>query len=135
MVQVARRRLVSALFIGAAAVTAHAVSVPSAQALAAAAAQHNTTTQPQGAVSTDGAKHNEVVSKVVADALNGHSKPIKGSKITLLGMAYKKDVDDPRESPGFELMELLLEKGAVVLSGTGQELLADAYVQKAFLGR
>ena len=41
-------------------------------------------------------------------------KPIKGSKITLLGMAYKKDVDDPRESPGFELMELLLRKGAVV---------------------
>src|SRR5262249_34480020 len=31
-----------------------------------------------------------------------------------LGMAYKKDVDDPRESPGFELMELLLQKGAVV---------------------
>ena len=29
-------------------------------------------------------------------------------------MAYKKDVDDPRESPGFELMELLLEKGAEV---------------------
>ena len=45
-----------------------------------------------------------VVSKV-ADALNDRCKPIKGSKITLLGMAYKKDVDDPRESPGFELME------------------------------
>ena len=54
-----------------------------------------------------------VVSKV-ADALNDQSKPIKGSKITLLGMAYKKDVDDPRESPGFELMDLLLQKGAVV---------------------
>jgi UDP-N-acetyl-D-glucosamine dehydrogenase len=54
-----------------------------------------------------------VVSRV-ADALNAHAKPIRGSKITLLGMAYKKDVDDPRESPGFELMELLLEKGAIV---------------------
>jgi UDP-N-acetyl-D-glucosamine dehydrogenase len=54
-----------------------------------------------------------VVSKV-ADALNDRGKPIKGSKITLLGMAYKKDVDDPRESPGFELMELLLKKGAAV---------------------
>ena len=54
-----------------------------------------------------------VVSKV-ADALNDRGKPVKGSKITLLGMAYKKDVDDPRESPGFELMELLLQKGAVV---------------------
>jgi UDP-N-acetyl-D-glucosamine dehydrogenase len=50
----------------------------------------------------------------VADALNDHAKAVKGSKIALLGMAYKKDVDDPRESPGFELMELLLAKGAVV---------------------
>ena len=54
-----------------------------------------------------------VVSRVV-DALNEQSKPVKGSSITLLGMAYKKDVDDPRESPGFELMDLLLRKGAVV---------------------
>jgi UDP-N-acetyl-D-glucosamine dehydrogenase len=54
-----------------------------------------------------------VVSRV-ADALNEHAKAIKGSKILLLGMAYKKDVDDPRESPGFELMELLLHKGAIV---------------------
>src|SRR5205807_956321 len=49
-----------------------------------------------------------------ADALNERGKPVKGSKITLLGMAYKKDVDDPRESPGFELLELLLRKGANV---------------------
>jgi UDP-N-acetyl-D-glucosamine dehydrogenase len=49
-----------------------------------------------------------------ADALNEQGKPIKNSKITLLGMAYKKDVDDARESPGFEVMELLLEKGACV---------------------
>ena len=48
----------------------------------------------------------------VADALNDRGKPVKGSKVLLLGMAYKKDVDDPRESPGFELMDLLLEKGA-----------------------
>ena len=54
-----------------------------------------------------------VVSRV-ADALNDRGKPLKGSKITLLGMAYKKDVDDPRESPGFELMELLIAKGAAV---------------------
>jgi len=50
----------------------------------------------------------------VGDALNERGRPVKGSKIALLGMAYKKDVDDPRESPGFELMELLLKKGAVV---------------------
>jgi UDP-N-acetyl-D-glucosamine dehydrogenase len=54
-----------------------------------------------------------VVSKV-ADALNDRGKAVKGSKVTILGMAYKKDVDDPRESPGFELIELLLAKGAVV---------------------
>jgi UDP-N-acetyl-D-glucosamine dehydrogenase len=54
-----------------------------------------------------------VVGKV-ADALNDRGKALKGSKVLLLGMAYKKDVDDPRESPGFELMDLLLEKGAEV---------------------
>jgi UDP-N-acetyl-D-glucosamine dehydrogenase len=54
-----------------------------------------------------------VVNKV-ADALNQRGKPVKGSKVALLGMAYKKDVDDPRESPGFELMDLLLKKGAVI---------------------
>jgi len=54
-----------------------------------------------------------VVSKVV-DALNEHGKPVKGSKVAILGMAYKKDVDDARESPGLELLELLRRKGAVV---------------------
>src|SRR5262249_7001164 len=54
-----------------------------------------------------------VVNKV-ADALNDHGKPVRGSKVALLGMAYKKDVDDPRESPGFELMDLLLKRGALV---------------------
>jgi UDP-N-acetyl-D-glucosamine dehydrogenase len=50
----------------------------------------------------------------IGDALNDRGKAIKGSRIALLGMAYKKDVDDARESPGLELMELLLDKGAVV---------------------
>lgn len=54
-----------------------------------------------------------VVSKVV-EALNERGKPIKGSKILLLGAAYKKDVGDPRESPGIELLELLLRKGGDV---------------------
>ena len=48
----------------------------------------------------------------LSEALNDQGKPIKGSKIGLLGVAYKKDVDDPRESPSFKLMELLLERGA-----------------------
>jgi UDP-N-acetyl-D-glucosamine dehydrogenase len=54
-----------------------------------------------------------VVNKLAA-ALNERHKPLKGSKIAILGMAYKKDVDDPRESPGFELMDLLLKQGAQV---------------------
>jgi UDP-N-acetyl-D-glucosamine dehydrogenase len=56
----------------------------------------------------------EFVVAKLADALNEGGKPVKGSKILLLGMAYKKDVDDPRESPGFELMDLLLKKGAML---------------------
>lgn len=50
----------------------------------------------------------------IGDALNDRGRAIRGSKITLLGIAYKKDVDDTRESPGLELLTLLLRKGAVV---------------------
>jgi UDP-N-acetyl-D-glucosamine dehydrogenase len=50
----------------------------------------------------------------VADALNEAGRAVKGSSVLLLGMAYKKDVDDPRESPGFELLDLLVKKGAKV---------------------
>jgi UDP-N-acetyl-D-glucosamine dehydrogenase len=49
------------------------------------------------------------------EALNQRKKSINGSKVFLLGMAYKKDVDDPRESPSFKLIELLREKGAEVI--------------------
>jgi UDP-N-acetyl-D-glucosamine dehydrogenase len=56
----------------------------------------------------------EFVVTKIADALNEKCKSVKGSKVTLLGMAYKKDVDDARESPSFELMELLVHKGAEV---------------------
>ncbi len=48
----------------------------------------------------------------LAEFLNDLGKPIKGSKICLLGMAYKKDVDDPRESPSFVLLEMLKARGA-----------------------
>ncbi|MDG2184483.1 MAG: nucleotide sugar dehydrogenase [Mariniblastus sp.] len=48
----------------------------------------------------------------VAEALNSQGKPVKGSRIGILGMAYKKNVDDPRESPSFKLLELLGERGA-----------------------
>ncbi len=47
-------------------------------------------------------------------ALNDRGKAVKGSRILLLGLAYKKDIDDPRESPAFELIELLLALDAEV---------------------
>jgi UDP-N-acetyl-D-glucosamine dehydrogenase len=55
-----------------------------------------------------------VVSKTV-DALNERKKSIKGAKILILGVAYKKDVDDARESPALAIMDLLKKKGATVL--------------------
>lgn len=54
-----------------------------------------------------------VVERVTA-ALNDVGKPVRGSKIAILGVAYKADVDDPRESPSFKLMELLQRRGAVL---------------------
>ena len=50
----------------------------------------------------------------LAEFLNEQRKPINGSRIAILGVAYKKDVDDPRESPSFELLKLLLARGAVL---------------------
>jgi UDP-N-acetyl-D-glucosamine dehydrogenase len=54
-----------------------------------------------------------VVGKVV-DALNDRSLAVNGSRILILGIAYKKNVDDMRESPAVELMELLVRRGAQV---------------------
>ncbi|MSR42286.1 MAG: nucleotide sugar dehydrogenase, partial [Phycisphaerales bacterium] len=50
----------------------------------------------------------------VADALNEQSKPVKGSRVLVLGLAYKADIDDVRESPSFELIDLLQRRGAIV---------------------
>ncbi|MEO7493513.1 MAG: nucleotide sugar dehydrogenase [Massilia sp.] len=50
----------------------------------------------------------------VADALNARRRAIKGSRVLVLGIAYKKDVEDMRESPSVELMEILRDKGALV---------------------
>ena len=50
----------------------------------------------------------------VAAGLNEHAKAIRGSKILVLGLAYKKDIDDLRESPSLTIIELLREKGAQV---------------------
>jgi UDP-N-acetyl-D-glucosamine dehydrogenase len=54
-----------------------------------------------------------VVDKL-ARALNARKKPVNGSRVLLLGLAYKKDVDDTREAPSFELMHLLRDEGALV---------------------
>jgi UDP-N-acetyl-D-glucosamine dehydrogenase len=48
------------------------------------------------------------------DALNEAGKPLKGSRVLVLGVAYKKDIDDVRESPALDIIELLREKGADV---------------------
>lgn len=54
-----------------------------------------------------------VVGKIT-DALNEQGKALKGSKILVLGIAYKKNIDDMRESPAVKLMELLKQKGAII---------------------
>ncbi len=51
---------------------------------------------------------------LVQDALNQHAKPIKGSRVLILGVAYKPDIDDLRESPALDVIGLLREKGAAV---------------------
>src|ERR1019366_1953436 len=50
----------------------------------------------------------------IAEALNERSKSIKGAKILVLGLAYKLDIDDLRESPSLTIIELLRDKGADV---------------------
>ena len=54
-----------------------------------------------------------VVSKVT-EALNEDSKPVRGSQILVLGVAYKPDVDDVRESPAIDIIQLLQQQGAAV---------------------
>ncbi len=62
----------------------------------------------------------------VADALNEFEKSVKGSQILVLGVAYKKDIDDTRESPALDVIELLENKGADVKYN-------DPYVPELFL--
>jgi UDP-N-acetyl-D-glucosamine dehydrogenase len=54
-----------------------------------------------------------VVSRV-AEVLNSKEKPVRGSRILIMGLAYKANVDDMRESPSFKLMDLLTAQGAKV---------------------
>ena len=73
--------------------------------------QHTRFIELAGEINTRMPEH--VVHRV-ADALNAQSKAIKGSNILVLGLAYKANVDDERESPSYVLMELLAERGAEV---------------------
>jgi len=50
----------------------------------------------------------------VAKALNQHKKALNGAKVLVLGLAYKKDIDDLRESPSLTIIELLQQQGALV---------------------
>jgi UDP-N-acetyl-D-glucosamine dehydrogenase len=56
----------------------------------------------------------EYVLDTLTRALNGRGKPVRGSRVLVLGLAYKRDVADPRESPAFELIHGLLRLGAAV---------------------
>jgi UDP-N-acetyl-D-glucosamine dehydrogenase len=56
----------------------------------------------------------EYVVTKIADALNAHKKPIKGSSVLVIGVAYKSNVDDIRESPALDILRLLQNKGAKI---------------------
>jgi UDP-N-acetyl-D-glucosamine dehydrogenase len=50
----------------------------------------------------------------IQNALNDHSKPLKGSRVHVMGVAYKRDIDDVRESPALDIIHLLGTRGAQV---------------------
>lgn len=56
----------------------------------------------------------EHVVSLIGDALNARRKPINGSRIHVLGVAYKRDIDDVRESPALDIMELVHRRGGIV---------------------
>ena len=68
-----------------------------------------------------------VVDRVV-EAVNQHGRSIVGATVLVLGLSYKPDIDDDRESPSFELIELLQQRGAIVSY-------CDPYVPAARRGR
>jgi len=71
--------------------------------------QHTRFIELAGEINTRMPEH--VVHRV-ADALNAQGKAVKGSRVLILGIAYKPNVDDERESPSYVLMDLLSERGA-----------------------
>lgn len=73
--------------------------------------QHTRFIELAGEINTAMPEH---VIHQVADALNERSKAVRGSKVLVLGLAYKPNVDDDRESPSYVLMEMLKQRGALV---------------------
>ena len=73
--------------------------------------QHNRFIELAGEINT---AMPEYVVHRVADALNAQQKAIKGSSILVLGLSYKPNVDDERESPSYFLVEMLSQRGAKV---------------------
>jgi UDP-N-acetyl-D-glucosamine dehydrogenase len=69
----------------------------------------------------------EVAVQLVADALNEAQKPVKGSRILVLGVAYKANIDDVRESPALDVIELLHQRG-------GQIAYHDPHVPRIAVG-
>jgi len=71
------------------------------------------------------------------DALNEAGKPLKGSRVLVLGVAYKKDIDDLRESPALEILDLLSQKGVVVTYHDPfvKEIVADGHTPAGAVGR
>jgi UDP-N-acetyl-D-glucosamine dehydrogenase len=63
--------------------------------------------------SVNGAMPEFVVQRII-DALNSQKKSLNGSRVHIMGVAYKRDVNDLRESPALEVLELLAHRGAVV---------------------
>lgn len=68
------------------------------------------------------------VVKKAGEALNSVGKPVKGSNILVLGVAYKRDIDDERESPAADIIDMLLEKG-------GRVTYADPYIPRFEVGK
>jgi UDP-N-acetyl-D-glucosamine dehydrogenase len=69
----------------------------------------------------------EFVVEKIQSALNDHSKPVRGSHIHILGTAYKRDIDDVRESPALDIMLLLQRRGAEITY-------SDPYVSQLKVG-
>lgn len=87
-----------------------------------------------------------LVTDLIGEALNSQRKPVNGSKILVLGVAYKKDIDDVRESPALDVLSLLIDRKAevhyhdyyipeVAIGETTLRSVADSVLEASALGR